>query len=207
MNKNITSAVIMANGEPSFHRIALDALRNAPFIVCCDGAIQKLEALGFAPDALVGDMDSIDEERMKKYASVIHLNPSEEICDFQKSILFCKNHGINDITILGAMGMREDHALANMSIMMMYAKDLNMRMITNYGVFTPIYKTTSFSSFKGQQVSVFAFDKVKITYHNLRYPVENKEFKYLWEGSLNEALGDEFTVEFEEGAVLVYQTH
>ncbi len=204
---NIDSALIMANGDTPTHERVINALKNAPFIVCCDGAVSKLEALGFEPDALVGDMDSIDEAHRQKYASIIHVNKSTEICDLQKSIRFCKELGINNITIVGAMGRREDHALANISIMMMYGESVNITMITDYGTFTPIFKTTTFRSFSGQQVSVFTFDKVPVTYHNLRYPVKNQEFNYFWEGSLNESLGDEFTVEFERGRVLVYQTH
>ena len=40
----------------------------------------------------------------------------------------------------------------------------------------------------------------------LRYPIENRRLTEWWEGTLNEALGDEFEVILKEGAkVLVYR--
>jgi thiamine pyrophosphokinase len=79
-------------------------------------------------------------------------------------------------------------------------------MVTNYGIFTPIRQTATFESYPGQQISVFSFTPdTEITYHGLKYPVQKEKFKELWEGSLNEATSDRFSIELEsEGVVLVY---
>ena len=42
----------------------------------------------------------------------------------------------------------------------------------------------------------------------LLYPIQHRCFCYWWEATLNESLGDEFTITLEgEGSLLVYQTH
>ena len=88
-----------------------------------------------------------------------------------------------------------------------YAERFEVIMVTNYGIFTPILKTHTFQSHQGDAVSVFSFTpKTHLTFHGLKYPVNNRCFNHLWEGSLNEALADEFTVELhDEGRILVYQ--
>jgi hypothetical protein len=57
------------------------------------------------------------------------------------------------------------------------------------------------------QVSVFARSPhTKLTFTRLKYPVNDRSFKWLWEGSLNEAVGEEFIVEAsDDEPVVVYR--
>ena len=58
-----------------------------------------------------------------------------------------------------------------------------------------------------EQVSIFSFTPTaRLTFHGLRYPVNQRSFAELWEGASNESLGDSFTIELhDKGQVLVYQ--
>ena len=79
-------------------------------------------------------------------------------------------------------------------------------MITDFGTFTPIEKSTKFKSFPGQQVSIFTITPdVKITSEYLKYPLQNRQLKSWWRGTLNESTGDYFTINFKNGKVLVFQ--
>ena len=202
------STVVIANGECPTHPIALELLHNARNIVCCDGAVRHLEQLNAVPTAIVGDGDSISEENRVKYAKfLVNLDKSEEYNDLTKAFNYCEANGFHTIAIVGGCGLREDHALANLSLLMGYAERFEVIMVTNYGIFTPILKTHTFQSHQGDAVSVFSFTpKTHLTFHGLKYPVNNRCFNHLWEGSLNEALADKFTVELhDEGRILVYQ--
>jgi thiamine pyrophosphokinase len=120
---------------------------------------------------------------------------------------YCIEKGFKNIAIIGATGKREDHTLANISLLIEYARKVNIRMFTDYGVFTPIFTTTTFQSFAKQQVSIFSIEATnKLTSQNLRYPIENRQFKYWWEGSLNEAIKENFTL-FTKGEVIIFQTY
>ena len=81
-------------------------------------------------------------------------------------------------------------------------------MLSDYGRFTPLLKTGMLESRKGQQVSLFSlFPFGTVSVRGLRYPIENRRLTAWWEGTLNEALGDEFEVILNEGArVLVYRS-
>ena len=76
-------------------------------------------------------------------------------------------------------------------------------MATDYGVFTAIKKTTTFESHAGQQISVFAIDRTPVIFRNLKYPVENRIFNNWWQGTLNEALTDNFAIE-TQGKMIVF---
>lgn len=201
--------VVLANGDIPDNEIPLNLLQKASQIVCCDGAVDKLTQIGIEPAAIVGDCDSISPELFEKYSAIIHCDRDIEYNDLSKSLRYFQRNNVNKVAVLGASGLRDDHALANLGIVMMFADEdgMDLCMVTNYGIFTPIFKTTTFNSFPGQAVSIFSFsDNTPLTFQGLKYPVKERIFKHLWEGSLNEAVSDQFTVAFLSGKVFVYRT-
>ena len=200
--------VLFVNGEIPQGEIPLAMLENARGIVCCDGAVDKLLQLGYEPSAIVGDCDSISGELFERYRHIIYPDKDDEYNDLNKALRYYIGRGVSKIALLGGFGLREDHALANIGIMMMFAEEkaMELLMVTDYGIFSPAFKTASFSSYPGQQISVFSFSKdTELTFSGLKYPVVRRKFEHLWEGSLNEALSNNFTVEFESGKVLIYR--
>ena len=207
INGKMPEIVILANGEATSHTIPMAILKNAEKLICCDGAVSFLEQQNITPHSIVGDCDSITSAQKEKYKSIIHKDDNPEYNDLQKAIRYCIENEWKHVVILGATGWRDDHFLANIGILMHYANKLSLSMVTNYGIFTPINCTTAFESYPGQQISVFSFSpEAKITFHGLKYPVCKQSFRELWEGSLNEAIVEEFIVELEgNAAILVYK--
>ena len=218
--------VIVANGEVPSSELSLSILNDKRRIVCCDGALQKLLSVNIIPNVVVGDGDSMGAEMLQKgtdsdstrrdvarnVSTNGHQIPyfqdrSEEYNDLQKALRFCIAKGYDNILLMGCGGLREDHFIANLSIMVMYSERLNLAMLTEHGVFNVMRGKGTFNAFPGMQVSVFARNpQTKLTFQGLKYPVNNRSFNWLWEGSLNEAAGGSFTVEAEdEGAVVVYR--
>ena len=199
--------IILSNGEKPTHSIPLTILKNAEKIICCDGAISFLEQQNTTPHIIIGDCDSISSEQKEKHKSIIIKDDNVDYNDLQKAIKYCVANEYKEVVVLGASGLRDDHFLANIGIIMHYAHQLLLTMVTNYGIFIPINQTTTFKSYAGQQISVFSFSpEAEITYHGLKYPVKKQKFKELWEGSLNEAVGESFTIEIEKNvALLVYK--
>ena len=202
----IKKAIILANGENPTHAIPVNILKNAEKLICCDGAISFLEQENITPHIIIGDCDSITSMQKEKYKSIILEDDNLAYNDLQKALKYCIENGWKDVTILGATGSRDDHFLANIGILMHYANRLSLTMVTNYGIFTPINATATFESYPGQQISIFSFSpEAELTFHGLKYPVNKQNFKELWEGSLNEAAAQHFTIELEgNAAVLVY---
>ena len=204
MNKKPISAVVVANGLFPTHPIPLSVLHEAKYIVCCDGAANDFISNFGIPDAIVGDCDSISPENKIRFQDRLYPDPDQYTNDLTKAVNFCISRGIKDIIIIGATGKREDHTLGNISLLAEYQLRVSVIMITDYGRFTPIHNETTFASRAGQQVSIFCIDSKPITLTGLKYPLENVLLTNWWEGTLNESLGQEFTVS-TQGRVIVFQ--
>ena len=201
------TTAIVANGEVPSSELSIRLLRKKKRVVCCDGALQKLVSINIIPDVVVGDGDSMDCEELSRHNIPYHADRSEEYNDLQKALKYCMANGYDDVLLLGCGGLREDHFIANLSIMVMYSETMNLTMLTEHGVFNVMRGTSMFRSVPGLQVSVFPSNlHTKLFFSGLKYPVNNRSFNWLWEGSLNEAVGDAFTVETDdEEPVVVYR--
>jgi thiamine pyrophosphokinase len=198
--------VIIANGRFPTHPTPLSYIERASFIVCCDGAANEFIEIGGKPNAIVGDCDSISKENIVRFADILYPNNDQETNDLTKSVQFCVDKGIKDITIVGGTGKREDHTLGNISLLAEYVHIANVIMATNWGVFTPINTTTQFKSFIGEQVSIFSIDHTRVSSQNLKYPLSNRILSNWWEGSLNESLDESFTIQ-TAGRIIVFQAY
>lgn len=200
----VVETVILANGEFPSHPIPLTILNNCDYLVCCDGAINNLVRSEKYPDAIVGDCDSLSSENQGKFAHIIHRISEQETNDLSKAVHFCIEQNRKKIVILGATGEREDHTIANVSLLCEYMKDCDVEMITDYGIFTGIDSPSIFNCKRGQQVSLFCIDKCVVSSQNLVYPINRQVFTNWWQASLNEAKEDEFVIE-TDGRMIVYR--
>lgn len=188
-------AVILANGDFPKHEIPLTILKNSDYIVCCDGAVDKLTPTGLYPQAIVGDCDSLSEENWIKYTNIIHQIKEQETNDLTKSVRFCIEQGKKNIIILGATGSREDHTIANISLLADYLEyTSDICMISDYGIFNAIEKSSSFQSIPKQQISIFSLSPTPLTVENLKYPIKNRILTNWWQATLNKALSYDFKI-------------
>lgn len=207
--EHFTTAIV-ANGEVPSSELSIRLLRKMKRIICCDGALQKLLSVNIIPDVVVGDGDSMDSKLLdcvENHQIPYYPDRSEEYNDLQKALKYCQANGYDDVLLLGCGGLREDHFIANLSIMVMYSEKMRLAMLTEHGVFNVMRGTSMFRSVPGMQVSVFPSNlHTKLSFNGLKYPVNNRSFNWLWEGSLNESVGSAFTVEADdEEPVVVYR--
>ena len=202
--------VILADGDFPRAPQPLGILRKADRIVCCDGAAASLTGLGIIPDHIVGDLDSLPEKFKERFLDrLVHVK-DQETNDLTKAFNFCCSAGYTNIVILGATGKREDHTLGNLSLLSMYAQKVpDISCVTDYGVFKVISKPGTYPSHTGQQISIISLASgAVVSSRNLKYPLNNLELNYWWQATLNEASGENFTLEFSAGTrLLVFQEH
>lgn len=215
--------VILAAGDFPSGAVTSHILRSAAKVVCCDGAAAEYIAWGGRPCAIVGDCDSLPDGLRGEFSGIVHCSPDQETNDLTKAVRYCVSQGLGHIVILGATGKREDHTLANISLMADYITMPgveSVRMVTErmvldavvpnghagYGEAIAIYERSGmfpelnerefeFGSIPGQQVSIFTpLPGVRITTRGLRYPLESACLKGWWSGTLNEAIYDRFSI-------------
>lgn len=191
-------AVIVANGVFPTHPVPLAVLQAASHVVACDGAAI------YVPQAevVVGDGDSVPSACRSRLIQV----DEQEDNDLTKATRYCLSQGWCHIAYLGATGLREDHTLGNISLLMRYFRDMNVEgtMFTDYGYFNPAFGNRIFDSKPRQQVSIFNFGCTHLLSEGLKW--NSYAYQELWQGTLNEALTDHFTLR-AEGYYMVYQTY
>jgi len=199
------SAVILADGSFPVHEIPLNCLRNATHIICCDGSAESLINADLEPEAIVGDLDSLNGDIAERYSDRLYRDDDQETNDLTKAVRWCASRGFDEIIILGATGKREDHTIGNISLLSDYSLYIKVRMITDTGEIIPLVKSGTISSFPGQQISVFTVNPfTKVSSEGLKYELKDLELHNWWRATLNEARGDSFSLTFTEGTLIVF---
>lgn len=208
MKRDLPKTAILANGQFPAHTAPLAALRAAERIVCCDGAVERLAGTGLEPAWVVGDLDSLSEAGCARYREKLVRVREQETNDLTKAFRFCLSRGWRELALVGATGLREDHTLANLSLLPDFAREASVLLLTDTGWFTPLNASARLPSHEGQQVSIFSFDPETAVYaEGLRYPLNGLRLTRWWQAALNEACGDAFGLTFDGGPLLVYQTY
>ena len=207
--------VILAAGDFPTHPVPLQALREADFVVCCDSAYGTVKnaRLGIGDYVVVGDGDSLSEADKAALDSRWIEVGEQDYNDLHKAMEYAtKQFTIHNsqFTVIGATGRREDHTIGNISYLITFADEhpgADIEMLTDYGRFVATTGRRTFASFPRQQVSIFTMTPdIPINAIGLKWPLDGFHARLWWQATLNEALGDNFTLD-SEGRIIVFQTY
>lgn len=212
---------ILCNGSFPENPEVRESLLSCDVVVCCDGAANSFMKFR-KPEFVVGDMDSLPESIREDVSDVVVRDDNQENNDLSKAFgWICSMLGIGrgytlpefSITIFGATGKREDHAIGNISLLADFGWYLDsfglansVSMVTDYGTFFPMTDSREFSLPVGQALSIFAFDEsLRIVSTGLDYPTDNVRFDMWWKASLNKVSSEKVKMDFNHPAkVLIY---
>jgi len=199
------TTIILADGKFPGHPIPLGFLKKSQRVILCDGAARYLRTLRTEPLAIVGDCDSLPRGIGEKYQKKIFRIAEQETNDLTKAVLWCRERGLNNILILGATGKREDHTIGNISLLLEYGRLLKVKMITDTGVIMPVYQSSEFISFPGQEISFFTVESnTEITTEGLEYPLVKRKLTNWWQATLNRATGSSIRLIFNPGPLILF---
>ena len=192
--------VILANGEFPHHTYLHNMIINAQSIICCDGAVNKL-----IQHNIIGDCDSLHPNIQKKYADKITTITDQSSNDLAKALNLAKETlKIKHIIILGATGLREDHTLGNIALLLYYLdKFATISMISDFGIFTPHHSSSTLLTMPGQQISFFSLNiDNSFSCEELKWPLRQLKLNAWNSGTLNEATGERLTVHVTHPAIV-----
>ena len=92
-------------------------LRADDFFIFCDSGLKHMEGLGVNPDLIVGDFDS--HEQPETDAEIIVLPREKDDTDTVFAAKEAVRRGFEEFLLVGVIGARLDHTLANISILLM----------------------------------------------------------------------------------------
>jgi len=116
-NQPQLSVLIFANGPPRFPSTISHTKEGAQLVVAADGGANYCSRLGFIPDMVIGDMDSIATEILEDYKAkgitIDRHEPRKDQTDLELALDYAVKKGATTTMIYGALGGRWDMSLAN----------------------------------------------------------------------------------------------
>ena len=108
-------------------------LKKDDFIIFCDSGLRHMGALKVIPDLIVGDFDSHKDPKLD--VETIVLPVEKDDTDTVYAAKEGMRRGFEEFLLIGAVGARLDHTLANISILLMLDKaGKRAQLIDDYSV-------------------------------------------------------------------------
>ncbi|MFR5796043.1 MAG: thiamine diphosphokinase [Christensenellales bacterium] len=118
-------AMIVLGGDAPGVGLLKACAAEADFSIAADRGLEAFDAAGIEPDMLIGDMDSVSPQVLARYESRLsadRLNCIKDDTDGEYALNLALEKGATEITLLGALGGRLDHALANLMMVVRAAR-------------------------------------------------------------------------------------
>lgn len=113
-------ALIVLGGNAPENMLLISCAGYADLKIAVDKGYEAFDRAGIMPNLLVGDMDSVSSEaleRAQKSTQIERLPCQKDDTDGVHAVDVAIARGAKQITILGALGGRMDHALANLMLL------------------------------------------------------------------------------------------
>ena len=189
------SLIILCNGAYPTEPYPLYLLESAEAVVCCDGALEKYAEHfpGRKPLVVVGDMDSLPEGLQKQFSDVLFHETEQDYNDLTKAMRWVlrEHPEVQEIVILGATGLREDHTIGNLGLLMEYTRMFNLgerkvSIVSDYGTAFAITDSSELHLGEGRRFSIFSADNsLTIKSKGLQWPLDDVVFDAWWKATLN----------------------
>jgi len=190
--------VILANGRFPTHLNPLTILDNAGTVICTDGSADTLLKFHRTPHVIIGDFDSTMLKK-NEFKGLWIPAPDQNKTDLQKTLEWCLINDLKNVVVLGAMGKREDHSMGNLHVLAEFSSKMNIHFVTDYSKIYCFKGKRSFSSNKGQLISIVALELINsISTEGLKYSLNNESLPRECNGISNEAEGTEFSINTSE---------
>ncbi len=175
---------------------------GADFVIAADAGYKTARSIGIEPDLLIGDYDSAPAPAQGK--TIIRLPAEKDDTDTLCAVKKALEYNMDEILILGGLGGRFDHTLANLQTLIflaqtgvkaMLAEEQNEIMVLTPGEYR-------FAACKGYYYSFFSVGSSveKLTLEGFRYPLSEARLTHAYPiGVSNEPVKEELTVRFERG--------
>lgn len=108
-------AVIFAGGSIEDYGYTAGLLRRDDFIIAADSGYDHLQKMGIKPNVMIGDMDSVAGGY--EADEIVRLNVMKDETDTEAAAMLAAERGADEILILGAIGSRADHSIANVLLL------------------------------------------------------------------------------------------
>ncbi len=208
MKRHYKRCVIIGGAAINNYEYIKKTLHTDDFYIFCDCGLNHHTALGIMPNLIIGDFDSYNEKELDSYSvETIHLPTEKDDTDTVYAAKEGLKRGFTDFLLLGTIGQRFDHSIANISILLMlYKTKAHALLIDDYSEMQivgsqPVFVAPSFTFFSLTAV----FGSVKgVSIKDAKYTLDNAELHAEYQYAVsNEPIGKTVTITVKEGCVLL----
>jgi len=169
--------IILANGKPPRKSLFIFFQKNEfDTLLCADGGADSALRLGLTPDYIIGDLDSISKETIKKFrnTSKILQYKRQNDTDVEKCLKFAIKNKFDEALLIGVTGNRLDHTICNLGIVLKFFSKIKLSLLAENSYLKPYTGDVQLKTQEGEIISLYGFDKkTKITSKGLKYPLKN----------------------------------
>lgn len=200
-------ALVVANGEAPSRGLLAELARDADLVVAADGGVDKALAAGLRIDAVVGDFDSASQAaRASLPPDRFHQSTEADTTDLQKAIAFSIARGCSEIDVVAAGGGRADHALANLSVLVLFRGRAAVRIIDDLFEVSLVDGEATVAGLPGTVVSLVAIGQCRgVSTRGLRWDLNDYPLAFSPYGVHNEIVTSPAHVSVLEGDLLLFR--
>jgi thiamine pyrophosphokinase len=194
---------------------AVEHIKNDDLLIGADSGAKFLVVHGFQPDIAIGDFDSVTTEELaairKHSGQVIACDPvDKDYTDTEMAFRLALDLQPADILLLGALGTRFDHSLANIYLLALAGEQLiSASIIDGHNKITLIGQTATVNKDNYPTVSLLPLSAqvTGITLSGFQYPLQDATLRIGQSlGISNVLLAEQGTIELSSGQLLVIQS-
>lgn len=180
------------------------------FIICTDGGYDIAIKNNIIPDVLMGDFDSI-EAPLPDNIKIIRFKPEKDFTDLDLALKFSMENNSKNIKILGGIGGRLDHTVANLQLLSYYCDFFDTLVMMDgrnkcFVLKGNHDKKLIIPSENDSYLSLFSLSEncTGVTIQNVKYPLENHTLTNTFPlGVSNEFKEKDAVLSVENGTLLV----
>jgi thiamine pyrophosphokinase len=205
--------IIVASGRPNEGDTWRKWVRAGDRIIGADGGAARALAWGLVPDWVIGDLDSLSAGQRRALEArgchfLVHPRAKDET-DLELALTYAAEQGAQEIVILGALGGRLDHTLANLLLLALpQLAGRSVRLVDGREE-ALLLRSGEEAVLEGQPGDLVSFlplggDADGVTSSGLAWSLQADSLRFAFSrGISNEMTGTEATVRLDHGLLLV----
>ena len=183
MEKCLTGLII-CSGKIEDYSFYSDYVKKADIIICVDGGAYHARKMEVTPHLLLGDFDSIQNEDYNYFKNagvdIKQFAEEKDETDTELAVEYAISMGCLKIAVIGGIGTRFDHTLANIFLLKkMLDKGVEGWIINEYNKITLINDSIKIKKDQGIKVSLLPLSDIVygVNTSGLYYPLHNAKME------------------------------
>jgi len=197
---------IFANGYVKNLKFHKDLLKDADIIICADGGANNAKKIGVIPNYIIGDLDSASKSSIEffKDKSKIIKDDNPDKTDMELALSFAETLAPSEILIMGAIGDRIDHTLANIMCLDKIKSDVKGQIVDEKNIIELVENSADISGDKNDIISIVPITDISnLCYTCLKWNVENLDTNIGWFGISNRLEEKNANISLSNGKLLL----